>query len=108
MSSGLLRTMVDGLIAKSLEARGYEPVFLVERDELWHEEYLRGFGFGDFLYVEDYRVAPALWRETARELLADCRSQQDLLDLTFRGALVGQFAAFRALQSLRRGSVDPA
>ncbi len=107
MSPGLLRTRVDGMLAKALALRGCRPVFVTHRHELWHEEYLRAFGFREFVFLDDYLPDPAGCEARARELLRGCSSQDDVLALESDGSEIGRHAGSRVLKDLRIGSIDP-
>ncbi len=106
MSPGLLRTWVDGMLAKSLVVRGCEPVFVTERHEPWYEEYLRAFGFRDFLFIDDYLPDWAAFAEAAERLLADCRTQDDILEISYEGAEVGRHAASRVIRNRHLGWLE--
>ena len=106
MSPGLFRTWVDGMLAKTLELRGCRPVFVIVRDDLWHEEYLRGFGFRDFVFAEDVMPDSRGHEARAAGMLAGCRSADDLLALRHEGTEIGRHAASRVLRNLRRASLD--
>lgn len=105
LSPGLLRTRIDGMLAKALEARGCEPVFVTHRDEIWHEEYLRALGFRNFVFVDDRLREAAPSERLAAELLAGARTQEDVLALRVGHAEVGRHAGSRVLKDLRRGSL---
>lgn len=106
LSPGLFRTRVDGMLAKALALRGLEPVFVTNREELWHEEHLRVFGFREFLFVEDYLGSAVESDRLAGELLEGASSQDDVLAIRHGHAEVGRHAGSRVLKDLRRGSLD--
>jgi hypothetical protein len=103
---GALVTQVHGMLAKAIELRGGRPLFLILRDEPWHEEYLRVFGQRDVLYLEDYAQPPAEYEPLAGELLDGCGSANELLELRYRDASVGRAAASRVVKNLRLGAID--
>jgi hypothetical protein len=104
---GLYRIRVEGMLAKALEQRGCRPVFVTDRHDIWHEEHLRSFGFRELVFFDDYAPPRAGMEQRAMELLADCTTLRDVLALTENGHGVGFHAASRALNRLRRGSLDP-
>ena len=103
---GLYRIRVEGMLAKALEQRGARPVFVVDRHDVWHEEHLRAFGFRDFVFFDDHAPERALVEARADELLAGCSTIRDVLALEEHEYAVGFHAASRALNRLRRGSLD--
>jgi hypothetical protein len=104
---GLYRIRVEAMLAKALEQRGCRPVFVTDRHDIWHEEHLRSFGFREFVFFDDYAPPRAAIERRAGELLAGCATLRDVLALTEDGHGVGFHAASRALNRLRRGSLDP-
>jgi hypothetical protein len=103
---GLYRLRIDGMLAKALQTRGCRPIFVVDRYDIWHEEYLRSFGFRDFVYFDDYLPDRDALRQTAVALAAACASLEDVLKLTFEGFEIGRHAASRVLNRLRKGFLD--
>jgi hypothetical protein len=103
---GLYRLRIDGMLAKALELRGCRPRFVLERHDLWHEEYLRAMGFRDFVYLDDSLPERAPLERRANELAAECSSLEDVLELSHDGYEVGRHAASRVLNRLRRGFLD--
>ena len=103
---GLYRLRIDGMLAKALELRGCRPRFVLERHDLWHEEYLRAIGFRDFVYLDDFLPERAPLERRANEMAEECSSLEDVLELSHDGYEVGRHAASRVLNRLRRGFLD--
>jgi hypothetical protein len=103
---GLYRLRIDGMLAKALALRGCRPRFVLERHDLWHEEYLRAMGYRDFVYIDDYLPERAPLEAEARKLAAGCGSLEDVLELTYNGYEVGRHAASRVLNRMRRGFLN--
>jgi hypothetical protein len=103
---GLYRIRVEAMVAKALEARGCHAVWVVDRHDIWHEEHLRAFGFRDFVFFDDYAPSRPEAEARAAELLGRCANVFDVLDLNEAGYDVGFHAASRALNRLRRGTLD--
>ena len=103
---GLYRLRIDAMLAKALALRGCRPRFVLERHDLWHEEYLRAMGFRDFVFIDDYLPEREPLELQARELAMVCEGLEDVLDLSYKGHEVGRHAASRTLNRLRRGFLD--
>ena len=54
MSDFLFQLKLEGVLGKALQLDGYEPVVLALRESEWARPYLRGFGFSEFVYLEDF------------------------------------------------------
>jgi len=103
---GLYRLRVTGMLAKALEVRGCRPLFVVDRHDIWHEEYLRAFGFHDFVYYDDLLPGREQVESKAASMLRDCNSVEDVLALTYEGIDVGMHAAGRTVNRLQQGTLD--
>ena len=103
---GLYRLRIDGMLAKALVLRGCRTRFVLERHDLWHEEYLRAMGFRDFVHLEDHLPDRPALEAHARELAATCSGLEDVLELSHEGYEIGRHAASRVLNRLRRGFLD--
>jgi Capsule polysaccharide biosynthesis protein len=105
-SPGIFRTLVDGMLAKAFQLRGYRPVFVVNRHDLWHEEYLRTFGYRDFVFLEDNWADERACAEEARAMLASSRLPLDVIGLERAGVEVGRHTASLVLKRLNTGTID--
>jgi hypothetical protein len=99
----MFRTLVEGMLAKGLQLRGWRPVFVTNRHDPWHEQYLRAFGYRDFAFIEDSWPPEGALAERAEEMLAGCGSVIDVIGLRFRGVEVGRHTASIVLKRLSRG-----
>lgn len=84
-----------GLMAKTMQLRGYTPVMLNVSGNKWAPRYYRLFGV-ERTMMWDRVIAAREVREPAvrlaRELLANCNSVPDLLACTYEGVDVGKHA----------------
>lgn len=99
---------IEGMLAKALQLRGYQPLVLTGRGSRWVQRYLRAFGINDFLYIDDFTEAETdSARAVAAEMLAQPLTVQRMKDLQYRGAGVGRHVLSIATRQLRQGSVQP-
>jgi hypothetical protein len=103
---GLYRIRVEAMMAKALQARDCRAIWVIDRNDLWHEEHLRAFGFREFVLYDDYTPPRAELEALADELLRGCDELEDVLGLKHGGYDIGFHAASRAMNQLRRGRLD--
>lgn len=106
LSPAIAVSLVEGMFAKALQLRGCRPVFVTNRLNPWSEEYLRIFGYRDFICIEDYLPASDEYDALAAQILAKCRTTHDVLELRFRDADVGRHALSSALRKRMQASVN--
>ena len=99
---------LEGMLAKSFQLHGLEPVAAIPADGRLPARYLELFGVRRFVRLEDY-LTPELEDEARREgeaLLDSVREPEDLRRLTFRGVDVGRQALSTVSRYLHEGGVD--
>ena len=99
---------LEGMLAKSFQLHGLEPVAAVPADARLPMRYLELFGVRRFVRLEDY-LTPEREEEARREgeaLLEGVRAPEDLRWLTFRGVDVGRQALSTVSRYLHEGGVD--
>jgi Capsule polysaccharide biosynthesis protein len=99
---------LEGMLAKSFQLHGLEPVAAIPAEGRLPARYLELFGVRRFVRLEDY-LTPELEDEARREgesLLEGVREPDDLRRLTFRGVDVGRQALSTVSRYLHEGGVD--
>ncbi|MBI4398818.1 MAG: hypothetical protein HY586_06805 [Candidatus Omnitrophica bacterium] len=97
---------IEGMLAKSLELRGAQIFFLLQRMNCWEEQYLRVFGHRHFLYIEDYLPDAGPYAKLASDFIAASGNVYDILNIQFHQADVGRHALSTALLWKRGSSFD--
>ncbi len=98
----------DLVLIKALELAGYTPVVLIFRSSSPNQQSLTMQYYRllvrHIVFIDDFCNPPDI--SSAKAVIDQCRSIQELLAFKFEGARVGLFAVSTALRLLRIGSID--
>jgi len=103
---GISNVLLQLPIISGLTACGIEPVVILPSSASQNQKSLYELiGIRRFAYW-DSAGASKEFSETLRQL-STCRTQDELLQITWRGIHVGKFAVSTLMRRLRSGSIDP-
>ncbi len=99
---------IEGLLAKSLQLKGFSPVILTYRACRYAPQYFRSFGIRRFIFMEDL-VDGAISRQAAQDaarILSEPLDFKTLMHLSYRGSEVGRHLLSTLTRNMLVGSVN--
>jgi hypothetical protein len=109
LSGMIYSTKLEGVLAKALQLRGYDPVVLTSRYAFWARRYFSLYGVRRFIFVEDFSATPTeieVARKRCEEFMSGPVDLPTCKAWNFEGASVGQYAVSTVARSLHRGMPD--
>jgi hypothetical protein len=103
MGMGRVRFIAqEAVVRKSLELAGYRCAVLIPQDRMVVNAY-RHLGSDDLVFFDNYQPAAV---DVGTELLANCRTLDDLTALTVKGIRCGKYAVSTLMRKTRSGTFD--